>query len=109
MPALAIFLDADRRRHLTDKPSDGTLPKLFRRMIRLHHTHFPSPRVHPPYFMRYFHAETTSPISTNNEELCHVPDILITRDLRLPLHQYKTRYFAIYLDKIRMSVRLFPV
>src|SRR5262245_33563873 len=109
MPALAIFLDANRRYHLSDKPSNGTLPKLFRLMIRLHHTHFPTPRKSPPYFMRYLRSETTSPVSTKNEELRHVPDIFITRDLRPPLHQNKTRQFAIYHDKIRMSVRLLPV
>jgi hypothetical protein len=59
--------------------------------------------------MRYFHSETTSPVPTNDEELCHVPDILITRDLRPPLHQNETSQFSTKLYKIRMSVRLFPI
>src|SRR5262249_19447890 len=78
-------------------------------MIRLHHPHLPSPRKLLPYRMRRFHSETASPVSTNNKELCHVPDILITRDLRASHHQNKTRQFAVNPDKERAPVRLFPI
>ncbi|MDT5157189.1 MAG: hypothetical protein QOH51_1546 [Acidobacteriota bacterium] len=59
--------------------------------------------------MRDLHPDPAPPVSTSDEELCHVPDILFNGDFRPSLHQNETRQVAVNLDEKRIAVRLYPV
>jgi len=45
--------------------------------------------------MRGSHADTMPSVASKDEELCYVPDLSGTRDLRSLLHQDKTGEIAI--------------
>jgi hypothetical protein len=58
--------------------TDCASPELLRSLIAIHHSDFPCPGKLPPNLVRRAHPNPAPPVTPNNKEFSHIPDLDIS-------------------------------
>src|SRR5581483_883194 len=109
MPTFTILLESGRFNVFAEKPANHMSPELLCPLIPIYNAHFPSPRKHFPNLMRDFHANAEPAIAANDEEFCHIPDVLVIGYFRPPSHEDKASWMTVNHDEKWMTIRLSPI